>query len=146
MLGSRSTLFALGRVFVDRRFASAMRSIVSDLDAPVRLAAIDALSASASETAVPYLVTGVMDRDKRVRDAARSTLRDLIGEEAYHEQLDALQAEVGWFRKHLQGLGQWGRDALSSLEASMSDVVGGARTTPTRVRDAARRLFRKQEG
>jgi len=144
LVGGRSSFFAVARTFTDGTFGAAIRSLVRDEDAPLRLAAVEALARSASKDAAPYLVAGVMDRDQKVREASRAALHDLLGEEAYQAQMESLRSEVGGLRARAESLGDWAKGALHSIEGSLSDMLGGIRGAPRNVGTAARRLFARK--
>ena len=145
ILGGRATLFAIGRLFVETKFIAAVKSIVADRDAPIRLAAVEALWAIGSKAAVPYLLSGTIDRNKGVRKSADAACRKIMGEEAYQEHLDSLKEEVNFLRKRLKGFHDWAREALNSIEKTLKDAVDVAKSAPSRIGAATRKLFRRQE-
>lgn len=115
LLGSRESLFGIARLFVDSGFVAAVKAIVSDRDAPIRLAAVSALGVLNADSAVPYLLSGVIDRNRDVRTAAQDSLKKILGEERYAEEIESLNSEVSYFRRQLQGLGAWAGKAKESV-------------------------------
>lgn len=145
ILGSRATLFAIGRLFIESQFIAAVKSIVSDQDAPVRLAAVNALKEIGSPDTVPYLLSGTIDRNKDVRKAAATACRVIIGDEEYQKHLDSLKEEADFFRRRLHGLQDWARETLGSIEKSLGEAVEVAKSTPSRLGAATRKFLRRKE-
>jgi hypothetical protein len=149
LMGSRAAMFGFGRLLVDSRFLGALKHLVSDVDAPVRVAAAAALGRFGSEAATPYLLTGVMDRHKEVRAEAQRSLRSLVGEEAYQRHIDGLQAEVGHIRERLQGATDWAKQAVANIEGTVSDALaglkGGAAKGAGWIGSSAKRLLPRQK-
>ena len=150
LMGSRNAMFGFGRLMIDPRVLGALKHLVSDADAPIRAAAAAALGRIGSESATPYLLTGVMDRHKDVRAEAQKSLRSLLGDEAYQRHVDELQAEVGFIRERLQGATDWAKRALSSIEGSVSGVVAGLKEGAAKgagwIGSSAKRLLPRQKG
>lgn len=149
LVGGRAAMFGFGRLLVDPRFLGALKHLVSDVDAPVRAAAAAALGRIGSEAATPYLLTGVMDRHKHVRAASQQSLRALLGDEAYQRHVDELQAEVGFIRERLQGATDWAKQALASIEGTVSGALSGVKSGAAKGVDwigaSARRLLKRQK-
>lgn len=149
LMGSRAAMFGFGRLLIDPRFLGALKHLVSDVDAPVRAAAAAALGRLGSEAATPYLLTGVMDRNKDARKESQKALRSLVGDEAYQRHIDDLQAEVGFIRERLQGATGWAKQALSSIEGTVAGALASVKTGAAKgagwVGDSAKRVLRRQK-
>ena len=150
LVGSRAAMFGFGRLLVDARFLGALKHLVSDVDAPVRASAAEALGRLGGEAATPYLLTGVMDRHKDVRAEAQKSLRSLLGDEVYQRRIDELQGEVGFIRERLQGATDWAKQALAGIEGTVSDALsgmkGGAAKGAGWLGSSAKRLLPRQKG
>jgi hypothetical protein len=147
LMGSRAAMFGFGRLLIDPRFLGALKHLVSDVDAPVRAAAATTLGRLGSDAATPYLLTGVMDRHKDVRRESQNALRTLVGEEAYQGHIDDLQTEVGIIRERLHGASDWARQALQSIEGTVSGALEGVKFGAVKgagwVGESAKRILRR---
>ncbi len=149
LMGGRAAMFGFGRLLIDPRFLSALKHLVSDVDAPVRAAAATALGRLGGDAATPYLLTGVMDRHKDVRRESQKSLRSLVGEEAYQRHIDELQTEVGFIRERLQGATDWAKQAISAIEGTVSGALAGVKSGAVKgagwVGESAKRVLKRKK-
>ena len=144
VLGSRESLFALGRLFTEKPVLASLRFLVGDHDAPVRLAAVETLGELGGTDATVYLETGLMDRNRNVRRSAQSALRRLVGEEAYAATIERLHGDVGKIRDELKESHSWAQQSLRSIQSTLTEAFDATKQAPGKLKDAASRFFSRR--
>ena len=68
--------------------------------------------------------TGLVDRNKRVREICQAALEKQLGADRYQALLKELSEESHSLRERLKGLTEWTRGALTEIEGSLSSLAG----------------------
>lgn len=139
LLGSRKTYLSLGRLLTDAKVGAALKHLVSDTDVPVREAAASALATIGTPDVAPYLQSGLVDRNKRVRQVSQAALLAQLGEDEYQALLDGMQAEVGIVRERLTGMADWARNSLARIEDIFARALGASQQGASWLSGTARR-------
>jgi len=120
---SGSSVLAVASIFADSTVAATLKGFVADVDAPTRTAAARALSFYKHDAAIPFMRTGLVDRNKRVREICQAALEAQLGAERYETLLKQLTEESHSLRERLKKLTEWARGALTEIEGGLSSLA-----------------------
>ena len=138
---SSASLLSVASSLLDSQVSSALKGFVADVEAPVRMAAARALALFKNDDTVPFLVAGLLDRSKEVRELCEAALRDQIGPERYEAMHRELSDQSRSLLERLKELGDWARGALSDVEGKLMSLGGAIQAGGANVSAWARGFF-----
>ena len=128
-ISGQSSFIAVCRILVDPGMIGAFKELFSDSDLLCRKAVAIALKEIGTDKSIYFLKSGLVDRNKKVRQLSSVALRSIVGDDEFDNIVIDMRKEITSLKDRLKGLVTLSNNFLESIKSSASssaEFLGGA--------------------